>query len=370
MGGLNPDEVESRALRDAVRGLLADMSTHADVRAAMESDLGFDPELWGALAEMGVTGIVTPAVHGGAGLGPEQLEGVMEEVGASLLCSPLFGSSVLAAAVLDATRDADACERVLPGLADGSTIAAACLTGVGGDWTSASVDVVARDTDGTALLDGTSDFVIHGQNADVFLVVARTGDGFGLFEVDPMSEGVSVVAQPCLDRTQRLARVGFTRVSAARLGERGWDAVEEALDIARVALVGDQAGGAAFLFDMTVDYIRGRYQFGRPVGGFQALKHMAADLLLEKESALSAARCAAASLAAGSSTARADVYLASFACADAYSRIAADSVQMHGGIAYTAEYPAHLYLRRARVTAWMLGGPSTYRERYLAELGG
>jgi alkylation response protein AidB-like acyl-CoA dehydrogenase len=148
-----------------------------------------------------------------------------------------------------------------------------------------------------------------------------------------------------------------------------WTAVERALDMARVALAGEQAGGARRVLEMTVDYAKTRVQFGRPIGGFQAIKHMAADLLLESESATSAARHAAQALADGAPDAGAAISLAAFACADAFVTVAAAGIQMHGGIAFTWAHPAHLYLRRARAGAQLFGAPAFYRERYLRQLG-
>jgi alkylation response protein AidB-like acyl-CoA dehydrogenase len=136
-----------------------------------------------------------------------------------------------------------------------------------------------------------------------------------------------------------------------------------------VALAGEQAGAARRVLEFTVDYARTRTQFGRPIGSFQAIKHMAANLLLESESAISAARAAARSLAEGTTDAGAAISLAAFACADAFVEVAATAIQMHGGIAFTWAHPAHLYLRRARADAQLFGAPARERERYLQALG-
>jgi alkylation response protein AidB-like acyl-CoA dehydrogenase len=169
----------------------------------------------------------------------------------------------------------------------------------------------------------------------------------------------------------RLSRITFSETPARALADArpGWDAVERALDITRVGLAGEQAGAARRVLEMTIDYAKTRVQFGRPIGGFQAIKHMAADLLLESESATSAARHAAQALADGAPDAGAAISLAAFACADAFTTVAATSIQMHGGIAFTWAHPAHLYLRRARADAQLLGAPPFYRERYLRQLG-
>ncbi|HWA61079.1 MAG TPA: acyl-CoA dehydrogenase family protein [Caulobacteraceae bacterium] len=363
---------ERLAFQDSVRRLLADRSTEADVRRTMDTEAGYDPDLWKALAELGIVGLMVDEEFGGAGAGPMELELVMEETGAALLCGPLISSGVLAASLLKAVGDREAQSRLLPAIADGSRIATAALTGRAGTWTPDGVAVSAvQEADGWKL-DGEASFVTHGQNADVLLVVARAGDSLAVFEVDPKADGVAVSALPTFDHTLRLAEIVFAGAPATRLasGRSAWDAVEEALDVTRVALAGEQAGAGRKVLDFTVDYAKTRIQFGRAIGSFQAIKHMAADLLLESESAVSAARHAARALAERSNDAKASISLAAFACADAFSTITATAIQMHGGIAFTWAHPAHLYLRRARADAQLFGTPAFYRERYIQQLGG
>ena len=360
------------ALTDSLHRLLSDKSAEADVRRTMETPSGYNPELWRQLAEMGVVGLIVEEAYGGVGAGPVELERVMEEAGASLLCAPLLSSGVLAAGLLQALDDEAAKTRLLPTIADGSRIATVALTGAKGGWTVADVAVSAEARgDDTWALSGLASFVTDGQNADVILVVARLLDELAVFEVEPGAGGVTVKALPTFDHTRRLAEISFDGVPARRIAATGpvWTAVEAALDLARVALAGDEAGGAKRALEMTVDYAKTRAQFGRLIGSFQAIKHMAADLLLESESAISAARKAATRLADGAPDAGAAIALASFACADAYSAVTATAIQMHGGIAFTWAHPAHLYLRRARADAQLFGGPAHDRERYLQELG-
>ena len=357
------------ALTDALRRLLSDKSTEADVRRAMETPDGFDASLWRQLAEMGVVGLVVDPEHGGAGAGPVELEAVMEEAGAVLLCAPLL-SSVLAAGLLQALDDAEAQARLLPAFADGSRIATAAVTGVRGGWTRDDVGVNAAVSGDAWRLDGTASFVTDGQTADVILVAARTPEGIGVFEAEPHATGLAIKPLPTFDHTRRLAELTFA-ATPVRLLSQGdaWPAIERALDLARVALAGDEAGGAKRALEMTVDYAKTRAQFGRLIGSFQAIKHMAANLLLESESAISAARAAARALADDAPDAKAQIALAAFACADAYSAVAADAIQMHGGIAFTWAHPAHLYLRRARADAQLFGAPAAERERFLEALG-
>jgi alkylation response protein AidB-like acyl-CoA dehydrogenase len=161
----------------------------------------------------------------------------------------------------------------------------------------------------------------------------------------------------------------FDKVPAHRLNAAGWSTIARTLQLGLVALAGEQAGGARRVLEMTTQYAKVRYQFGRAIGSFQAIKHMAANLLLETESAISAARAAATALAGTANDADELVALAAFACADAYDRVAADAIQMHGGIAFTWAHPAHLYLRRARADGQLFGTPAAHRERYLKALG-
>jgi alkylation response protein AidB-like acyl-CoA dehydrogenase len=359
---------ERAALRDSVHRLLADRSTEADVRRAMETETGYDAALWKQLAEMGVAGLIIDEAHGGAGAGPLELEAVMEEAGAALLCAPLVASSVVAADLLRALGDEAASARLLPGIAAGTTIATAALTGEAGTWTEDGVSVAAT-ADGR--LSGVASYVLHGQNADVLLVLANGPGGLEVVEADPKAHGVRVDALPTFDHTLRLARVEFADAQGRALAPARpvWPAVRQALDLALVALAGEQAGGAKRTLEFTVDYAKSRIQFGRAIGSFQAIKHMAADLLLETESAISAARNAAQKLADGAPDAEEALALAAFACADAFTTTTASAVQMHGGIAFTWAHPAHLYLRRARADAQLFGAPAAHRERYLQALG-
>ncbi len=361
---------ERLAFQDSVRRLLADRSAEADVRRTMETPSGYDADLWKALADLGVAGLIVDPAYGGAGAGPVELEAVFEEAGAALLCSPLLSSSVLAAGLLQALGDEDSGRRLLPAIADGSLIATAALTGQAGTWTPEAVTVTAAEAGGRWTLDGAAWYVTHGQTADLLLVAARAGDGIAVFEADPGA--ATVTPLPTFDHTLRLARIDFAAAPARRIAASrpAWEAVEEAMDLALIALAGEQAGAGRTVLQFTVEYAKTRIQFGRPIGSFQAVKHMAADLLLESESAISAARHAARALAEGGPDAKAQVSLAAFACADAFVKICADAIQMHGGIAFTWEHPAHLYFRRARADAMLFGAPSQHRERYLTALGG
>jgi alkylation response protein AidB-like acyl-CoA dehydrogenase len=356
---------ERAAMADSIRRLLADKHGEAVVRANMEMASGFDAAFWSALAELGAAGLLVDLDHGGLGGGPLEVETIMEEAGAALLGAPLL-ASFMAAALVNLSGDRDAQSRLLPAIAQGR-IAALALTGDAGTWTQDGVALIA-DREHTRL-NGHACFVLHGCSAELLLAVARTDDGVGVFEIERQAPGLKSRPLPTFDRTLRLARLTFEQVPARRLKSAGWNTVEKTLQLGLVALAGEQAGAARRVLEMTTQYAKIRYQFGRAIGSFQAIKHMAANLLLETESAISAARAAAAALAANANDADELVALAAFTCADAFERVAADAIQMHGGIAFTWAHPAHLYLRRARADLQLFGTPARHRERYLEALG-
>ncbi len=354
------------ALDDSLRRLLARRCGEADVRRIMETPEGFDRGLHAELAAVGVLGLVIPPEHGGAGAGAIELEAMMETLGAALLPGPLLSSSVFAARLLLAVGDEAASARWLPPIAAGRAIATVAVTRPGGRWRAGDVGLAA---DAEARLTGEAAYVPHAGAADLILAVANGADGPAIFEVAQGARGLSVQPRETFDRTLRLATVRFAATPARRLAaaDRAWNAVEQALAWTQVALAGEQAGAARRVLDTTVAYAKTRRQFGRPIGAFQAIKHMAADLLVETESATSAAREAARALDQEGPTAAA-IPLAAFTCAEAFVQVAATAIQMHGGIAFTWDHPCHLYLRRARADAELFGHPDSHRERWLAML--
>ncbi|MEU1209395.1 acyl-CoA dehydrogenase family protein [Nocardia sp. NPDC005825] len=363
---------ELAALRAAVRDLLAARCDEAQVRRVMAEAEGFDRDLWAELAGIGVTGMLIGDEDCGTGLGPVEVETVAEETGAALLPAPFLGSAVLATALIQAAGTVEDRRRLLPGLAAGTSIATVALTGPRGSWTPAGVAVRAAQDD---TLTGRADFVLFGQAADVILVVAQTADGIGIFEMDSGARGFERTAASVFDPTVRLSTFVFDAAPARRLGTEGWGAVQTALDLALVALAGEQVGGTRRIFDTTVEYLKTRIQFGRQIGSFQALKHAAADLLTGVESATSAARNAATTLQSARADGAVDIAvcgavdLAGFVCAETFEAAAMQAIQLHGGIGFTWEHPAHLYARRARSAQQLFGGSRLHRERYLESKG-
>jgi alkylation response protein AidB-like acyl-CoA dehydrogenase len=222
-------------------------------------------------------------------------------------------------------------------------------------------------------LSGVSDFVIHGDSADLLLVLARAAgsrgaSGISVVVIPAATPGVTVHPHVMLDLTRPMSRVEFAGVVIGReqlLGEPGaaGSAVEEALDLARIALASEALGGAERVLEMTTAYAKERVQFGRPIGSFQAIKHRLADMMIEVEAAKSAAWYAACVADERREELAEAAAIAKSYCCDAFFDCAANAIQLHGGIGFTWEHDAHLYFKRARAAATLLGSPAWQRER-------
>lgn len=361
------DATEREAMRESFARLLAARCSEADCRRIMAGDSAHDPDLWAEMAQLGVLAMLVPTEYGGLGGGPRESELLMEEAGRVLLPGPFFSSAVLATLLLSESVDEAAKARLLPSLAEGRLIGTAAIAGEAGLWDGSDGQVIASPGPDGVRLSGFACYVSDGALADLLLVVAGKGDERELFEVTAR-DGLTITALKTFDPTQRLARLDFAGVPARKIEGACGAAIGRAIDQARVALTGRQAGAAAQNFAFTVEYIRTRVQFGRPIGGFQAIKHMAADLLVESETAITAARHGAELNADSAPGATEALAMASFAVSEAQVRIAADAIQMHGGIAFTWEHPAHLYFRRAQHDTWYLGSSEQAREQFVREL--
>jgi acyl-CoA dehydrogenase len=368
-----------RLLRETVREALADLSPAAEVRRQMETAAGWDRKTWRRLCdELGLAGLAVPEEYGGGGFSLVELGVVFEEAGRSLLCAPLMATAGLAIPLLLALGDEDALRRYLPVLCDGSSVGTVVTADTAGRPLPGGDCVEAVEHDGQASLHGTGGFVLDGASADLILVPARTGSGLAVFAVEAGAPGLAATPLVTLDLTRRQAGLVFDGVPARRLGTGdAAAALGRALDVARAMLAGEQAGGAGRCLEMVVEHARSRVQFGRPIGSFQAVKQKAAQLLIQVESARSAA-IAAAQAAAGIPggelgelpepavvSAVAKTY-----CSDAYVAVAAESIQLHGGIGFTWEHDAHLYFKRAWTSAEMLGRPDEHIENLARHLEG
>jgi alkylation response protein AidB-like acyl-CoA dehydrogenase len=362
-------------LRSAVRDLLDDKSPWPAVLARTESDEPNDATLWHSLAaDLGCAGLLIPESYGGAGAGYREAAVVAEETGRAVAPVPYLGSAVVAtAALLGAGGD-----ELLAGLAEGRLTAALAVEfarlppasvpaarGAGGTGLGAGVRVGAAqagDPDAQARLTGTVTGVADALLADVLLVPAD-GVPFGLYAVDAAAPGVDRAAVVSLDATRPLCDLAFDSAPARAVatGEAAAQAVASALAAGAAMLASEQLGVAQRCLDMTVAYLKERRQFARPIGSFQALKHRVADVWIQVTQARAAARYAAACLADGDPDTSVAIALAKAACGDAAVHAAQECVQMHGGIGFTWEHPAHLLLKRAKSGSMAFGTPDRHR---------
>ncbi|CAN5840566.1 acyl-CoA dehydrogenase family protein [soil metagenome] len=363
---------EQDELRRTVRSFLEAKSAESAVREQMETDDGYDPAVWRQMAEqMGLAGLHVPEEHGGSGYGYVELGIVLEEMGRALLCAPFFSTVVLAANALIHCGDDAAQAEYLPGIASGDTVATLAFTEPSGRWGEDGIEMTARVDGYAARLSGTKSYVIDGHTASLILVAARTDAGVSLFAVDSEASGLTRTSLPTMDQTRKQARLDFDDTPARPIGVdgAGWTVLSKVLDLAAVALAAEQVGGAQRVLEMAVEYAKVRVQFGRPIGSFQAIKHKCADMLLDVESAKSAAYYGMWCAAEMNDELPAVASMAKAYCSEAYFHAAAENIQIHGGIGFTWEHPAHLYFKRAKSSELLFGDATYHRELLAQRLG-
>jgi alkylation response protein AidB-like acyl-CoA dehydrogenase len=368
-----PDQAE---LRSVVRAFTQRHATPGHVRAAMAGPDGYDPKVWRRLsAELGLTALAVPESFGGAGAGPGEVSVAVEEFGRVLLPSPYLSSAVAALALAGAAEACpDAAQRYLPGLADGSVIAAVALdadvsvagrTITGAARNVADVSVAGRTITGAArnvadvsvagrTITGAARNVVDGAAAGLLLV--RAGDEL----LAVAAADATVEPLGTLDQTRRQAAVRLDRAPALSAGPAGL-----AIALQRVLLAAECAAAAGYCLEVTVAYLMTRRQFGRAIGSFQALKHRVADLQVAVTSARATARAAVWTAGSDPAALAALAPLAALHCARTLVQVAGEMIQLHGGIGFTWEHEAHLYLKRAKSTQLLLGPVSALR----AEIG-
>ncbi len=363
---------EQEELRKSVRRFLEDKSPETEVRRLMETTEGYDPAVWSQMADqLGLQSLIIPEDLGGSGFSYVELIVVLEEMGAALLCAPFFSTVALATNALLTSGDRSAQEYLLPGIASGDTIGTLAFTEDSGRWDLDGVALEAKQGGEGWVLNGHKSYVVDGHVAGLLLVVGRTPAGLSLFGVRADAEGVTRTLLPTMDQTRKQARIEFADTPAWLIGTEGGAAegLAKTLDLAAVALAAEQVGGAQRCLDSAVEYAKTRIQFGRPIGSFQAIKHKCADMLLEVESAKSAAYYAGWAAAEDSDELPVVASLAKSYCSEAYFHAAAENIQIHGGIGFTWEHPAHLYFKRAKSSELMLGDPAYHRELLAQRIG-
>jgi len=367
-------------LRRAARRFLEVASSEERVRAAMETEQGYDSATWQQLSEeLAWTALTIPEEYGGLGMSYLDLHPLMEEMGRALLCSPFFSTICLGANALLLGGNGVQKERHLPGIAAGETTATLAYAEKNGQLDAAGIEATCSRTAAGYILRGTKSYVLDGHTADLLIVAARTensegAEGVSLFLVPGDADGVKQAWLPTMDQTRRLASVELNDVvvpADALVGEegRGWALCERTLDLARIALAAEQVGAAEMCLDMSVEYAKVRKQFGRPIGSFQAIKHKCADMLMMIESARSAAFYASALAGQGERDLEEAASSAKAFCSDTFFHCAAENIQIHGGIGFTWEHAAHMYFKRAKAAEVLFGAPSFHRERVAKRMG-
>jgi alkylation response protein AidB-like acyl-CoA dehydrogenase len=349
---------ELHALREVVHDLVADGGGTARARHMIDSGATHDADAWRTLTEMGLAGLAVPEHLGGTGGGLADLCVVAEELGRALVPVPFLGSTVLAGQVLAACPEPDA---ALAGRVVAGEVLGLAAVDDRGRWDGAGPPIEVTD----GRLSGRASHVVDGGLATLVIVAVRVDGGHDLFAVDPADAGVEMRPTRTLDLTRGLAVLELQDAPARRLteGAAGAGVLDIALDRALVVLSAEMLGGAQACLDLTVEYAAARRQFGRTIGSFQAIKHRAADMLVQVEMSRSAVDRAVTlptddprPLAVAAATA------ASWT-AEAFPFVASETVHIHGGIGFTWEHDAHLYFRRARADAALLGNASFHRER-------
>ncbi len=371
---------EQDELRRTARRFLEVASSPERVRAAMETERGYDPEVWEQLAaELGWTALTIPEEYGGLGMSYLDLHPLMEEMGRALLCAPFFSTICLGANALLLGGSDEQKEKYLSDIAAGELTATLAFSEANGRWDADGIEATYERDGDEIVLNGKKHYVVDGHTADLLIVAARCSgsrgsEGVSLFVVPGDSQGLARSWVPTVDQTRRLASLslnGLRLPGSALLGAEGegWHVCESVLHLANTALAAEQVGGAEACLDMSVEYAKVRKQFGRPIGSFQAIKHTCADMLTRLESARSAAFYASALAGQGHKDLPEAAAAAKAFCSDAFFQCAGDNVQVHGGIGFTWEGDAHLFLKRAKASE-ALFGDATYHRARLADIVG
>ncbi len=342
---------EQIALRDTVRQFLAEKASVAShVRPMLDDPTGSNDEVWYGLAGLGATGVLVPAEHDGAGMTMVEAGVVAEELGAALYPGPWLSTAVAATRALTRTG-ADG--GLLAGIADGTVIAT--VGGVTGERPAADGGVLRGEL--TAVPDVAA--------AGIVLVVADGADGPALYSVDPASDGVTAAPRSHVDSTHKLFDVALDGVHARRLADAPDDAVQALADDIIIARAADALGAANAVMHLAVDYAKVRRQFDQPIGSFQAVQHLCVDMYESVELARSGVVHAlwAADAADAAERHRAAVNAKAFA--GTLTSVGDTAIQVFGGIGFTWEHDAHLYLKRLLGWSAFLGAP----DRYLEEVG-
>ncbi len=365
---------EQEMLRATARKFFENECPSTVVRKMMDDPAGTTPELWQKLAEQGWLGLIYPEAYGGVGLGFVDLTVLMEEMGRVVLPGPYFSTVLLGGLAIHEAGSETQKKEWLTKISSGEAKVTLAWTEPNARWDAQGVTVSARQAGGGFVLSGTKLFVHDAHTADALVVAARTADGrsaeegVSLFLVPKTARGLEVKLLPTMDQTRKLCEVTLKDVAVgaqALVGERdrGWEPLSRVIDRATVALCAEMCGGAQKVLEMTTEYAKIRVAFGKPIGGYQGVKHRLADVLVDVENAKSITYYAAWAVDEGAAEAPLAVAMAKAYVSDAYRKVAAAGIQLHGGIGFTWEHDMHLYFKRAKGSEFTFGDATYHRER-------
>jgi alkylation response protein AidB-like acyl-CoA dehydrogenase len=356
---------EQKQLRDEARKFLAEKCPPKAVRAVLDGNAPYDRELWKGIAGMGFLGVAIPEAYGGAGAGHLELCVIAEEMGRALTPVPFSSTVYLAAEALMIAGSEAQKQKWLPLIAGGSAIGTLALFEGKGNPSPEGIKLSASDNN----LSGVKKPVPDGAIADFVIVAARTGStgrdsGISLFLVDMKAGGVEAKTLTNVDPSRGQAELIFKNCKAEPLGaaNEGWSLVSQVLDRAAVLLAFEQVGGADRALEMGRDYALDRIAFGRPIGSFQAVKHMLADMYVSATLARSNCYYGAWALSTNASELPEAAAAARISATQAFQHCAKNNIQVHGGMGFTWEFDCHLYYRRANATALSLGSLSYWED--------
>jgi alkylation response protein AidB-like acyl-CoA dehydrogenase len=355
-----------KLLQQSARDFFARECKPERVRELMATDTAFDEQLWRAMADQGWTGLIIPEEFGGLGLSLVDLIAVTEEMGRACLPGP-FLSTVWASALIDRAGSEGQRKQYLEPISSGDMKATVALLEETADWNIAAVRMRAEKEVKGYRLRGRKEFVTDAETADVIFCVGRDTAGPVLLPVEKGAQGLKIAATPGLDATRKLYSVELDNVfvpeaDALAFTTRTQEALEEAIDVAIVALCGEMLGGMEWTLETSVEYAKTRQQFGKPIGVYQAVQHQCADMFLMTEGARSAVYYAAWAVSEKDRSAKLAVSLAKAYCSDAAREVGNRGMQVHGGIGFTWEHNLHLYYKRAKSSEIIFGDANYHRE--------
>jgi alkylation response protein AidB-like acyl-CoA dehydrogenase len=358
---------DQKSLKDSARKFLTDKCSTAEVRKVLNNDdVAYHAELWAGVAEMGWLGAAIPEEFGGLGLGALELCVIAEEMGRAVAPVPFASTAYFFAEGVMVAGSKDQKEALLPAVAAGELIGALAISEGPGAATAASI----KTTFNGSTVSGTKIPVTDGDIADKAIVVAREGSGISMVLVDLKAPGVTRTVLKTLDPTRSHAEITFDNAPGERLGEagQGWNLVQRTLDRAAVYLAFEQLGGADRCLEMAKAWAMDRYAFGRPIAGYQAIKHKLADMYVKNEVGRSNAYYGAWALATDAPELPIAAAASRVAATEAFDFAAKENIQTHGGMGFTWEVDCHLYYRRAKLLGVQAGALKAWKERLVTQL--